>query len=317
LLLGAAAFAAWRNLRDGRADRRGAFRLAAFMTIVISGIWVTAPHVADGAADQQGFFVRAGLGLFIGGVMYLTYLGFEPFVRRLWPSILVGWSRVLNGRLRDPLIGHDALIGVAAGGTVAILTMVILTVLPYRLGLPGTMPQLTQFAGLAGTGSAALSVIGSINNAIQNCLITVFEFTFFRAVFEWATRTRLGASGGTLAAKLHMSQRGSDKLFVALAVIATALMNAGSSGLPLERYLPALNEGLVTLIELVVLLRIGLLATVVMFFTTSMLQRMPMTFAASSLLAGSTWATLVILLGIAALGFRLATRPRAAQTAFR
>jgi len=28
LLLGAAAFAAWRNLRDGRADRRGAFRLA-------------------------------------------------------------------------------------------------------------------------------------------------------------------------------------------------------------------------------------------------------------------------------------------------
>jgi len=54
-----------------------------------------------------------------------------------------------------------------------------------------------------------------------------------------------------------------------------------------------------------------------MFFTTSMLQRMPMTFAASSLLAGSTRATLVILLGIAALGFRLATRPRAAQTAFR
>lgn len=46
-----------------------------------------------------------------------------------------------------------------------------------------------------------------------------------------------------------------------------------------------------------------------------MLERMPMAFTSSSLLASSTWATLVILLGIAVFGFRLATRPGSSRTA--
>ena len=58
-------------------------------------------------------------------------------------------------------------------------------------------------------------------------------------------------------------------------------------------------------------------ATAVMFFTSSMLLRMPIAFASSSLFATSTWGTLAVLLGIAVLGFRLATRPGAAQAAFR
>jgi serine/threonine-protein kinase len=317
MLLAMAAYAAWRNLRNGRADRRGAFRLAAFMAIVISGIWVSAPHIADAAADQQGFFVRAGLGLFVGGAMYVVYLGFEPFVRRLWPSMLMGWSRVLNGWLRDPLIGRDALVGVATGATLAILTIVILTVLPFRLGLSQALPLLSQFGSLRGIGGTSLDVIGSINNAIQNCLITVFEFTFFRAIFERVTRIRFGAPGWTIASKLRLTPRGSDRIFVALAVVTTAVLNVGSQGVPIERYLPALNEGLGMLIELIVLLRIGLLATAVMFFTSSMLLRMPIAFAVSSLFATSTWGTLAVLLGIAVLGFRLATRPGAAQAAFR
>jgi serine/threonine-protein kinase len=315
LLLAGAAYSGWRNLRDGRADRRGAFRLAAFMAVVIGGLWVAGPHLADFSADQQAFFARAGIGLFVGGAMYLVYLGFEPFVRKLWPSMLVGWSRVLNGRLRDPLVGRDALIGVASGGTLAIVSFVILTVLPYRLGLAQAMPQLPQFAGLTGVGGAAAAIVGAINLAIQNSLITVFEFTLFRAVFEWLTRRRFGSSGWTIASALGLNQHRSDRLFVALAVVATTLMNLGASGIPLERYLPAISASLDTLIELVVLLRIGLFATVVMFFTSSMLDRMPMAFASSSLLASSTWATLALLLGIAVLGFRLATRPGRSRTA--
>ena len=39
-----------------------------------------------------------------------------------------------------------------------------------------------------------------------------------------------------------------------------------------------------------------------MFFTSAMLERMPIAFASSSLLAGTTWGTLIVLLGIAVLG---------------
>ncbi len=315
VLLATAAFAAWRNLREGRADRRGAFRLAAFMTIVMSAVWLCAPHVADGSADQQRFFARIGIGLFIGGAMYLTYLGFEPFVRKLWPTMLVGWSRVLNGRLRDPLIGHDALVGVACGATLTILTLAALTVLPLRYGLPHAVPRLTEFGGLTGAGGTALAVIDSINNAMQNCLITVFSFSFFRAVFEWITRARFGASGWTIASKLRLTPRGSDKVFVLIAVAATALMNVGFAGPALQRYLPAANEGLGTLIELDVLLRIGLLATIVMFFTSALLLRMPLAISTSSLLTGSTVVALAIVLGMAVLGLRLATRPSRGRTA--
>ena len=247
LVLAAAAYAAWRNLRDGRADRRGALRLAAFMTIVSAAVWLFAPHVGDGAAEQQRFFARFGIGLFVGGAMYIVYLGFEPFVRKLWPSMLVGWSRVLNGRIRDPLIGHDALVGVACGATFAILGLVMQTLFPLRFGLAQAAPQFPDFAGLAGVGGLVLTLIASINNGMQNCLLTVFEFSFFRAVFEWVTRTRFGPSGWTVASKLRMNARASDKVFVAVAVLVTLVAHVGYTGPVVQRWLPAIYEGLGTL----------------------------------------------------------------------
>ncbi len=38
--------------------------------------------------------------------MWLCYLAVEPYVRRLWPRMLVGWARLVSGRLRDPLVGN-------------------------------------------------------------------------------------------------------------------------------------------------------------------------------------------------------------------
>ena len=317
ILLSVAAFASWRNLREGRADRRGAFRLAAFMTIAVSAIWLFATHVADGAAEQQRFFARVGIGMFVGGAMYITYLGFEPFVRKLWPSMLVGWSRALNGRVRDPLIGRDVLIGVAAGAALAMLSVAIGVALPLRLGLPRAEPLLPEFGALTGLGNAALNIIGAISNGLQNALLTVFEFSLFRALFERVTRARVGAAGWSIASKLRMTPARSDAVFVALAVLATTAMNVGVTGPPMHRYLPAASEGLGTLLELLVLLRIGILAMTIMFFSNSLLLRMPLAFTRASLLAGSTSIALVVLIGLASLGFRLATHPRSSQPAFR
>ena len=42
-------------------------------------------------------------------------MSLEPRVRRLWPTTLISWARLLSGRARDPMVGRDLLIGVAAG----------------------------------------------------------------------------------------------------------------------------------------------------------------------------------------------------------
>ena len=63
-----------------------------------------------------------GLALFLGLSLWLFYIAMEPPVRRLWPQLLVSWSRVLAGRFRDPLVGAHILLGALlglAGGALA------------------------------------------------------------------------------------------------------------------------------------------------------------------------------------------------------
>jgi hypothetical protein len=42
---------------------------------------------------------------------WAVYLAAEPFARRYWPHTLIGWTRVLSGRIRDGIVGRDVLIG--------------------------------------------------------------------------------------------------------------------------------------------------------------------------------------------------------------
>jgi hypothetical protein len=43
----------------------------------------------------------------------LSYLALEPAVRRRWPGRITSWNRLLDGRLTDPMVGRDLLIGMA------------------------------------------------------------------------------------------------------------------------------------------------------------------------------------------------------------
>jgi len=63
------------------------------------------------------------------------YLAIEPYVRRIWPGMLVGVVRLLSGRLRDPLVGREVLIGTVAGvGIVSFGTVADLVVRQAGLG---------------------------------------------------------------------------------------------------------------------------------------------------------------------------------------
>jgi serine/threonine-protein kinase len=309
LLIGAA-LTSYLNVRRGRADRRGAFRVAAFMFLVLIGTWIVGPHIASGADEQQRFFARAGLSLFVAGAMYILYLGLEPFVRRLWPEMLVGWTRALSGRLRDPLIGRDMLVGVAAGAALA-LTGLLPELVAWWTGRPLPAPNLTDLGPLWGLRGTIIAMLQAINNGVQNTLINVFVYSLFRIVFELVTRTPLGRSGWTIASILRMSERASDYVFAACVVIVTGLNAYG--GPPPSGAVNAAQAALFSLLLLLVLLRMGLLSVTVMFLTSSFLQRMSLTFDSGALYVSATWFTVALLVGAALYGFRLATERRPAR----
>lgn len=123
-----------RNLQTSRADPLGAFRFVAILGAIQFGLWVFGvKHVL--APDRELFlltkFLRSLLGYLFRQWFY--YLAIEPYVRRYWPHVLIAWSRGLHGRLRDPLVGCELLLG-AVAGAVAFAGVTIVTAAAAHLG---------------------------------------------------------------------------------------------------------------------------------------------------------------------------------------
>jgi hypothetical protein len=120
--LGFALFVARKNLRSGRGDLRGANRMALALIALYLLLWLFLAHHLSSVADEFTSFLRgAGLALFVGAFVWLLYLALEPAVRKMWPGTLVAWSRLLAGRIRDPLVGRDLLFAGAIGAGLALL----------------------------------------------------------------------------------------------------------------------------------------------------------------------------------------------------
>jgi serine/threonine-protein kinase len=121
-----AIFLAVRNLKAGRSDTRGAFRLALFTVVTMQVAWLLSGVRLHSLDVAEVFFElvwgRAlGHALLHATLAWTLYVALEPYVRRLWPHMLVSWTRLLRGRFRDPLLGRDVLIGFVAGFVVAVI----------------------------------------------------------------------------------------------------------------------------------------------------------------------------------------------------
>jgi len=129
-----------RNLRQGRGDRRGAFRVAIFYFVVRMFVWLFDLHHNGVLEYEFDMFLSAlALALFTAGFLWLLYLALEPFIRKHWPHQIISWSRLLAGNVRDPLIGRDLLIG-GVFGVVCILSIIISFVGVRWIGLPPELP---------------------------------------------------------------------------------------------------------------------------------------------------------------------------------
>lgn len=231
---------ALRNRSRGRADEKGAMRLAvyAFWSLMLSWVFLC-DHVAEARSEGRLFAVGFGSAVSAAVILWFFYLALEPYVRRRFPEALVSWSRLLNGRLRDSLVARDLLLGIGGG----ILGRLLLDVANIAPAFWGGHPRLTLSLEPIGpfvktAGNALVLQVGSIEIAIG----ALFLLVFLQRVL-----------GRTMPA-----------LVAVFALFAVASLTS-----------PALFAYVVLL--LVLLLRVGLLAVAATNFVTGVLTHMSLT----------------------------------------
>jgi hypothetical protein len=278
LLLGTALVLARRNLRAGRADRRGAARLAAYIAITGTVAWIVgAHHVASVDSEIDSFILRGGLLAFITSTLWMVYIALEPSVRRFWPDGLLGWSRLLAGHIHDPRVGRDVLTGLAFGVVLSLSDLIRATLLPW-LGYPAPIPLYGLFVQLLdGSGQLLRAWIYWSLGGIQAALLTVLVVVVLRLVLRW-TWLSLGVT--------------------ALMLCLPSVRYMGGSG-PWIFLFPIVNGALLTLVAV----RFGLLPLVVTFVTWEAVTTVPVVPVLSSWAAGASLWTFGGLVALALFGY--------------
>jgi hypothetical protein len=169
------------HLKSGRADRRGATRVAWFIMAVWLAAWAFgARHSLDIDLEWTRFFTFIAFALTNVTLAWVLYLALEPLVRRYYPEILISWTRLLAGRFTDPRVGRDVLIGVATGVFIALVRLGYLLV-PVLAGDAST-PQASSLLFLLGDRYVVSAMLVVLPSALQNTLVGTFLFVMLRAI---------------------------------------------------------------------------------------------------------------------------------------
>jgi hypothetical protein len=130
-----------RNLKKGRGNPGGAFRVSLCLFVISLTAWaLRADHVADLGQEVDQLVRAISYSLFSSCIVWLLYVALEPYLRKRWPEGVISWNRLLTGRFSDPLIARDLLIGSAFGVTIGIVVF---------LGLRYQVGNLLRWAGTA------------------------------------------------------------------------------------------------------------------------------------------------------------------------
>jgi hypothetical protein len=129
-----ASWLAWRSYRMGRGDMRGASRVAIFLFAAYMVNWICTAHHVAAIAEMAPFTWAIGGALFSAASYWVLYVALEPYARRRWPQSLIAWTRLLSGRIRDPLVGGQLLVGIAFATGVVFVDVLLVLVDPQYGG---------------------------------------------------------------------------------------------------------------------------------------------------------------------------------------
>jgi serine/threonine-protein kinase len=269
LLIGAALLSR-HNLKRGRGDSAGATRLGVASAIMIMIIWVLTGWHVPSAWEVGALFYHLAFALLIAGSLWVAYVAIEPYIRRHWPQAIIGWTRLIAGGFRDPLVGRDLLIGAGVG---CFWTLVWMGSIHIEKAY-GEVPSSTAFLFplLGARHTAALPLLG-FTNTIINVLAAFFVLFIVRVLLrrEW------------LAAVA----------FIGL----TSLSSAANSKAPL------IDVGLTAVVSTTVYLlitRAGFLAFMAAYYVQYMTIFTPFTSDISGWAGGSTLYALLVVAAITA-----------------
>jgi len=192
-VLGAGVALAIRHVRLGRADTRGAARLAlAVGTITLAGTLAGLHYVADVGMVNLLAMVIAWGG-FMALVTWTFYVAAEPHIRRRWPQVLISGSRVVEGRWRDPLVGRDLLFGSLVSFAMTLLLAIEELAVVWRGGPP--QPPFLNTTALNST----LAALGVHLNAFPIAACTALMVLLLLVLMRILLRSERAAGIGVLA----------------------------------------------------------------------------------------------------------------------
>jgi serine/threonine-protein kinase len=174
------AFMAARNLRAGRGDRRGAWRLSVVYFILMGAHWLCTAHWVADMSMIGIFLVNAGDWFTSAALIWLLYIALEPAVRARWPHSILTWSRVLAGRWQDAQVAAHVLYGALLGLVIAAFFLIINWIETSR-GSPSAWTS--EHVGVSARLWLA-DLLGRARGAVEFGLIVVFAIFCLRAVFR-------------------------------------------------------------------------------------------------------------------------------------
>jgi hypothetical protein len=282
-IFGGGAFFARRNLRMGRGDRRGAARLACF-SLCLNGLdWFFRNHYVSTIGELNQFLKAASTWLMMAGAAWLMYIALEPFVRRRWPGMLVGWNRLLAGDFRDSLVGRDLLIGCVAGAATVLLSGLMVSIASL-FGAPQAIP----FTGDPIIYGVKTHYLFSGARAIAAVVFRLISISIFARVLF------LGFLLFLMRALLRKTWAAASMLVL---FIILATFPVGESALYLIAILLAAG------IYIFIILRFGLLAALGCLLFSTLLRCFPITTDLSAWYSGIGLTGLAILLAFAIYAF--------------
>jgi serine/threonine-protein kinase len=180
LLLTAAILLAYSNIVKGRGDRKGALRLGMFAFAIQMLLFFVRTHYVPTLDMVQLFVVAVSTALFFAALMWVFYLALEPYVRRRWPQTIISWSRLLDGRMRDPLVGRDICSGLFMGTA----WIVVFGIGGHFLLRAGTVPDLSPTDYLLGIRETIAFWLATLVNSILGTLVFFFVLVLLRALLK-------------------------------------------------------------------------------------------------------------------------------------
>jgi serine/threonine-protein kinase len=275
ILIGGALLAV-RNIKLGRSDRRGAFRIGMYLFVVRMLVWIFMQNDLTGELANDVFLANFSFSLYRFVLVWICYVAIEPYLRRFWPRTLISWTRVLEGRWRDPLVGRDFLLGALMGGVVW-LWLIAWPLASVWLGTPQRLEDV-RLDGMV------LKALGGLRPALS-------AMFFMHAQFVLG----FGFSMIVLLVLLRLLTR---RTWIAVTIwIPIAVLVAGPPDAKLVMFV------VLSVLTLAILFRLGVLCLMVALGLSGLQVPVPATLSTSAWYAGASWVFLGVFTAVAVYGF--------------